>query len=128
MPYLGLALLLGLNVLVPILVAPNEWYQAIFSYIAVPALTGLLAPVLLGRWHIATRFLIILTMVLLGIQFRLWLEAARAGWDFTYDNEPEVESFLAFLQIAVAAIGFFMSSGLRYVLGKTSLLPTVAQR
>ena len=110
MPIVAFVVLLGVNVIVPILVAPYEWSEALFSYLLVPALIGIVAPWVLRPMPLFFRAAITLIIIAIGAALRPYMDGIRAGWDFTFDNEPEVEFIAGVAQFVVATCGFSLSA------------------
>ncbi len=121
MRVLPIVILLGINFLVPICIPPFALYQALLSYLLVPALIGALAPWLLFRWRIGLQVLFVIIIIALGAALRPFFDGIREGWDFTFDHEPEIEELAAAVEFICAFAAFAFSTLVRKGVMKLNL-------
>ena len=104
--------LVALDVLIT-LIAPRSWLAPICALLLAPLVCGALAPRLFALRPLAARALLLAAVVAVGALLRPYWWAVLTDRDFTFDNEPEVEFVLGFVQFAIAGIAFVGSSLLR---------------
>ena len=102
-------ILVALNVLIT-LVAPASWLAPICAVLLAPLVCGILAAHFFARRPFAVRALLLVAIITVGAVLRPYWWAAMTDHDFTFDNEPEVEFEVAFIQFFIAGLAFLVSS------------------